>query len=119
MIAFFFSGTQEPNLTLHFDQEPQNVVAVRGKPLVLQCAASSSAPGPVNISWTQEDEPLVLVNDSRRHILRNGSLYFKKVSAFICGLEAIHKLRHTNFMIFYPSPVLVSGVHISETTPPT
>ena len=32
-------------------------------------------------------------------------------------LGAIHKLRHTNFMIFYPSP-LVTGGHISE-TPPT
>ena len=27
---------------------------------------------------------------------------------------AIHKLGHTNFMIFYPSP-LVTGGHISET----
>ncbi|KAJ9593417.1 hypothetical protein L9F63_015043, partial [Diploptera punctata] len=71
--------SSELNLTLHFDQEPQNVVAVRGKPLVLQCAASSSTPGPVNISWTQDDEPLELVNDSRRYILRNGSLFFKKV----------------------------------------
>ena len=30
-------------------------------------------------------------------------------------LGAIHKLRHTNFLIFYPSSVLVTGGHISET----
>jgi hypothetical protein len=30
-------------------------------------------------------------------------------------LGAIHKLRHTNFMIFCPSPVLVTGGHTSET----
>ena len=34
---------------------------------------------------------------------------------YIDKLGAIHKLRHTNFMIFfYPSP-LVTGGHISET----
>ena len=31
--------------------------------------------------------------------------------------EAIHKLRHTNFMIFLPLPVFVTGGHIYETTP--
>ena len=30
-------------------------------------------------------------------------------------LGAIHKLRHTNFMIFLPLPRLVTGGHISET----
>lgn len=67
-------------MTLEFTLEPQDVVAVRGKPLVLQCAVSSSAPGPVNISWTHDGEVLPLVSDSRRHLLSNGSLYFKKVS---------------------------------------
>jgi hypothetical protein len=34
------------------------------------------------------------------------------------GLGAIHKLRHTNFIIFfYPSTYLVTGGHISETAP--
>jgi hypothetical protein len=54
-------------------------VAVRSKPVVLQCAVSSSVPGPVNISWTQDDRILLLVNDARRYLLPNGSLYFKKV----------------------------------------
>jgi hypothetical protein len=31
------------------------------------------------------------------------------------GLGAIHKLRHTNLMIFLPFPVLVTGGHIYET----
>ena len=31
---------------------------------------------------------------------------------------AIHKLRHTNFMICLPLPVLVTSGHISETLPP-
>jgi hypothetical protein len=65
-------------VTLDFTEEPRDVVAVRGKPLVLQCAVSSSVPGPVNISWTHDGE---LVSDSRRRLLSNGSLYFKKVSA--------------------------------------
>jgi hypothetical protein len=68
-------------LTLEFAREPQDVVAVRSKPLVLQCAVSSSAPGPVSITWTQDGEPVPLVNDSRRALLLNGSLYFRKVSS--------------------------------------
>ncbi|XP_069674943.1 protogenin-like [Periplaneta americana] len=72
-------GTVGLELTLDFSQEPQDVVAVRSKPLVLQCEVSSSTPGPVNISWTHDGEPIPLVNDSRRHLLPNGSLYFKKV----------------------------------------
>ena len=32
----------------------------------------------------------------------------------LLSLEVIHKLRHTNFMIFCLSPVLVTGGHISE-----
>ena len=34
-------------------------------------------------------------------------------------LGAIHKLRHTNFMISLPPPPLVTGGHISETPPPS
>ena len=33
------------------------------------------------------------------------------------SLGAIHKLRHTNYMIFYLSPPLVTGGHISVTPP--
>jgi hypothetical protein len=78
--ASIFAGTAGLEVTLDFTLEPQDVVAVRGKPLVLQCAVSSSVPGPVNITWTHEGEPIPLVSDSRRHLLSNGSLYFKKVS---------------------------------------
>ncbi|XP_033606589.1 protogenin isoform X2 [Cryptotermes secundus] len=72
-------GVAGLDVTLEFTREPQDVVAVRSKPLVLQCAVSNSAPGPVNITWTHEGEPLPLVNDSRRYLLPNGSLYFRKV----------------------------------------
>ena len=34
-------------------------------------------------------------------------------------LGAIHKLRHTNFMIFLPLPILVTGGHVSETPLPS
>jgi hypothetical protein len=75
------AGVAGLDLTLEFTHEPQDVVAVRSKPLVLHCAVSNSAPGPVNITWTHEGEPVPLVNDSRRYLLPNGSLYFRKVSS--------------------------------------
>ena len=73
------AGIAGQEVTLEFTREPQDVVAVRSKPVVLQCAVYSSAPGPVNISWTHDDRILPLVNDTRRYLLANGSLYIKKV----------------------------------------
>jgi hypothetical protein len=84
LFGFVVAGVAGLDVTLEFTREPQDVVAVRSKPLVLQCAVSNSAPGPVNITWTHEGEPLPLVNDSRRYLLPNGSLFFRKVSF---GLE--------------------------------
>ena len=42
---------------------------------------------------------------------------FVESKTWFLQLGAIHKLRHTNFMIFSPPP-LVTGGHISETPPP-
>jgi hypothetical protein len=72
------AGIAGQEVTLEFTREPEDVVAVRSKPVILQCAVSSSAPGPVNISWTHDDRILPLV-DTRRYLLANGSLYIKKV----------------------------------------
>jgi hypothetical protein len=83
---------------LEFTREPQDVVAVRSKPVVLQCAVSSSAPGPVNISWTQDDRILPLV-DTRRYLLPNGSLYFKKVRRR-CGVRVAAERRLSVLVIF-------------------
>ena len=49
-------------------------------------------------------------------IVKSMKLIIFKLTLFPLG--AIHKLRYTNFMIFDPSPVLVTGGHISETSPP-
>lgn len=84
-------------MTLEFTREPQDVVAVRSKSVVLQCAVSSSVPGPVNISWTHDDRILPLVNDTRRYLLPNGSLYFKKVSN--CALRVSAGQRMSVFII--------------------
>jgi hypothetical protein len=86
------AGIAGQEVTLEFTREPQDVVAVRSKPVVLQCAVSSSAPGPVNISWTHDDRILPLVNDTRRYLLANGSLYIKKVRKCACACVSIGRV---------------------------
>ncbi|CAI6352151.1 unnamed protein product [Macrosiphum euphorbiae] len=57
--------------------EPEGGVAVRSKPYTLQC--HSTLPNATYL-WMYNNRTLDLVNDSRRQILPNGSLYFKTVS---------------------------------------
>ena len=61
---------------LYFTSEPQDVVGVKGSELLLNCSATSPAGKPVNITWLKDGQE---VDDARRSVLRNGSLYFKKV----------------------------------------
>ena len=61
---------------LYFTSEPQDVVGVKGSELLLNCTAASPSGTPVNITWLKDGQE---VNDARRYVLRNGSLYFKKI----------------------------------------
>ena len=61
---------------LYFTSEPQDVVGVKGSELLLNCSATSPAGKPVNITWLKDGQE---VDDTRRSVLRNGSLHFKKV----------------------------------------
>lgn len=90
------AGVAGQEVTLEFTLEPQDVVAVRSKPVILQCAVSSSVPGPVNISWTHYDRILPLVNDTRRYLLANGSLYIKKVRRRRCDCAGLSYGRHSH-----------------------
>ncbi|GLG97728.1 Peroxidasin [Gryllus bimaculatus] len=65
------------DITLGFTRQPQDVVAVRSRALLLECEVSSTVE--YNVTWTHDDRPLQLTSDSRRQLLANGSLYFKKV----------------------------------------
>jgi len=58
-------------------EPPEGGVAVRSKPYTLQC--HSTLPNATYL-WMYNNRTLDLVNDSRRQILPNGSLYFKTVS---------------------------------------
>ncbi|XP_050421746.1 protogenin B-like [Adelges cooleyi] len=57
-------------------EPPDLAVAVRGVPYELRC--HSSLPN-VTYQWMHNNRTLYLVNDPRRQILPNGSLYFKSV----------------------------------------
>ena len=72
---------------LSFLVEPQDVVASRGQALHLDCAAEShpndlpegaaiTPSNNVTIEWLKDG---VKINDARRSVLQNGSLYFQKV----------------------------------------
>ncbi|CAH1788483.1 unnamed protein product [Owenia fusiformis] len=70
------SYTSTLEVGLSFTSEPQDVIATKGQPLALNCAAESAeAYIPLYIAWTKNGD---LINDTNS-ILRNGSLYFKKV----------------------------------------
>ncbi|XP_054280101.1 protogenin B-like [Macrosteles quadrilineatus] len=63
-------------LGLQFGVEPEDLVASRNKPALLQC----SSPSPnVTFQWTLDDKLLPLVNNSRIQLSSNGSLIFKKL----------------------------------------
>lgn len=57
-------------------EPPDIAVAIRDKPYTLQC--HSALPN-VTYQWMYNNHILDLVNDSRRKILSNGSLFFNKV----------------------------------------
>lgn len=74
----FFYAVAGVGVGLEFASEPtQSVVASKGKPLVLPCAAGDPSEG-TSVSWLVNGSPVVL---SERVVLQpNGSLAFRKVS---------------------------------------
>ena len=71
-----------------FSAEPRDVVVARGQSAVLDCAVADqppptapTSPAPAShydVTWFQDGLSVVLT-DSRRQILSNGSLYFNRV----------------------------------------
>ncbi len=65
-----------------FSEEPQDVVVTKGTSFVWNCSAentdrdSTATAQPANITWRKDG---VDINDARRYVLRNASLYFKRV----------------------------------------
>jgi len=79
---------------LEFGSEPAKaVVASKGKPLVLACAAGGPSSEGTRVSWLVNGSPLVL--SERVALLPNGSLAFRKVqntwSSFIRRSETPSK----------------------------
>ncbi|XP_066994863.2 protogenin [Anabrus simplex] len=73
------TGAAGLELSLGFARQPQDAVGVRSRPLTLECVVTSTLPE-VNISWTHDGKLLQFgPAESRRVLLENGSLHFKKV----------------------------------------
>ncbi|XP_064645830.1 protogenin-like [Lineus longissimus] len=63
---------------LHFTIEPQDTIVKKNEPVIFNCSAWTLPEfEPLKISWTHND---AVINDDRRVVLRNGSLYIKRVS---------------------------------------
>lgn len=79
-------------------ESPEDGVAVRSKPFTLQC--HSTLPNATYL-WMYNNRTLDLVNDSRRQILPNGSLFFKTVSNFfVSGSNGLDNFRDNLFSFF-------------------
>ncbi|XP_022249211.1 protogenin-like isoform X2 [Limulus polyphemus] len=66
------------NLTLGFTEHPvPPVIAQRNQPLLVNCTVFSEPEyGPAHVSWFYQGHE---IDDSRRQVLQNGSLYFDRV----------------------------------------
>ncbi|XP_055010719.1 LOW QUALITY PROTEIN: neogenin 1a [Boleophthalmus pectinirostris] len=70
----------QPFTPFWFTVEPQDVVATRGSPALLNCSAhSGSASAPVRIEWKKDGTFLSPAADDRRQVLPDGSLLFTHV----------------------------------------
>ncbi|XP_070068735.1 neogenin isoform X3 [Drosophila takahashii] len=99
-------GSSVASQALFFTLEPQDAVVPEGHSVLLQCAGSASvgrggkgkasSPTPVTIRWRGPDgQDLVIVGDTFRTQLKNGSLYISSVEenrgltgAYQCLLSA-------------------------------
>ncbi|KAM9410156.1 neogenin 1a isoform 3-T3 [Pholidichthys leucotaenia] len=62
-----------------FTVEPQDTLAIRGSPALLNCSAHSDTATPARIEWKKDGTFMSLVSDERRRILPDGSLFFTHV----------------------------------------
>uniref|UniRef100_A0A8C5GPI0 Neogenin 1b n=1 Tax=Gouania willdenowi TaxID=441366 RepID=A0A8C5GPI0_GOUWI len=62
-----------------FTVEPQDTLAVRGSPALLNCSAHSDASTPARVEWKKDGTFMSLGSDERRHVLPDGSLFFNQV----------------------------------------
>ncbi|KAJ3641124.1 hypothetical protein Zmor_027642 [Zophobas morio] len=77
MVAFA-GAVDVPEVPLSIQlKDPQDVTVSRGQSATLRCDAQSPTPG-LQITWLHNDQP-IKSNDSRRHVQRDGSLYFPKL----------------------------------------
>uniref|UniRef100_A0A8C8E238 Neogenin 1 n=1 Tax=Oryzias sinensis TaxID=183150 RepID=A0A8C8E238_9TELE len=63
-----------------FTVEPQDTLAVRGNPALLNCSAHSDGATPARIKWKKDGTFMSLVSDERRRILPDGSLFFTHIT---------------------------------------
>ncbi|KAF7668293.1 hypothetical protein LDENG_00019580, partial [Lucifuga dentata] len=59
--------------------EPQDTLAIRGSPALLNCSVHSDAATPARIEWKKDGTFMSLVSDERRVVLPDGSLFFLHV----------------------------------------
>ncbi|KAK7912502.1 hypothetical protein WMY93_012713 [Mugilogobius chulae] len=69
----------QPFTPFWFTVEPQDLVATRGGPALLNCSAHSGAATPVRIEWKKDGTFLSPAADDRRQVLPDGSLFFTHV----------------------------------------
>ncbi|XP_076012449.1 neogenin 1a isoform X2 [Genypterus blacodes] len=72
------SGAQ-PFSPFWFTMEPQDTLANRGSPALLNCSVHSDAAVPARIEWKKDGTFMSLVSDERRQVLPDGSLMFLHV----------------------------------------
>uniref|UniRef100_A0A8C1V6C5 Immunoglobulin superfamily DCC subclass member 3 n=1 Tax=Cyprinus carpio TaxID=7962 RepID=A0A8C1V6C5_CYPCA len=68
-------GNLQPYLTLAFIKEPSDVIAVRDRPLMLDCQVEGE--GPITITWRRNGVPVPL--GARAAVLDNGTLLIRNL----------------------------------------
>ncbi|KAM4602802.1 neogenin 1a isoform 1-T1 [Polymixia lowei] len=69
----------QPFSPFWFTVEPQDTLAVRGAPALLNCSAHSDAATPARVEWKKDGTFMSLVSDERRRVLPDGSLLIAQV----------------------------------------
>ncbi|XP_029902377.1 neogenin 1a isoform X3 [Myripristis murdjan] len=69
----------QPFSPFWFTVEPQDTLAVRGAPALLNCSAHSDAATPARVEWKKDGTFMSLVSDERRRVLPDGSLLITQV----------------------------------------
>ncbi|KAL0271839.1 UNVERIFIED_CONTAM: hypothetical protein PYX00_008804 [Menopon gallinae] len=62
---------------LYFVKQPEDVIVVKGEPLILPCSANSTNGKELNLIWLHNGSPVL--PDGRRRILLDGSLSITKI----------------------------------------